>query len=129
MAGLDKLIYDLNLGSPGRFPDAITWRLSPGRVALEQQPHIPQFRILADSAYPKSKLVVTPYRTAEAAADESKRLFNLRLCGARTECTENVYGKYLNNNILTIAQPFEGFSFKTYPNSIDSTHNCFFLTD
>ena len=82
------------LGSPGRLPDSVTWRTSPVKVLLESQ-H-PLFRIAGDSAYPKSKLMVTPYRTAEAANDPSKRLFNLRLCGARTECTEDIYGELLH---------------------------------
>ena len=96
LGGIDRIIYDLNLGSPGKFPDSITWRVSPVKIAVEQQP-LPQFRVAGDSAYAKSRLLVTPYRTAEAAADPSKRLFNLRFCGMRTECTENIYGKQIMN--------------------------------
>ena len=103
LAGIDRLIYDLNLGSPGRFPDSITWRLSPVKVAVEQQP-LPQFKVASDSAYPKSGLLITPYRTAQAAADPTIRLFNFRFCGMRTECTEDIYGQIATyNNPLIIS--------------------------
>ena len=91
MAGIDRIIYDIFLGSPGRLPDSVSWRTSPVKVMLERQ-H-PLFRIAGDCAYPKSKIMLTPYRTAEAANDATTRLFNLLLCGMRTECTEDVFGK------------------------------------
>ena len=94
LGGINKMIYDVFLGCPGKFPDSVAWRTSPVKVMLERQ-H-PLFRVAGDSAYPKSKLLVTPYRTAEAANNDSKRLFNIRLCGLRTECTEHIYGKHFN---------------------------------
>ena len=71
LSGIDRLIYDLVLGAPGRMHDSVVWRTSPVKVHLEEQ-H-PLFRVLGDSAYPKSKLLITPYSTAQAANDESKR--------------------------------------------------------
>ena len=65
------MIYDVFLGAPGKLPDSVVWRTSPVKVLLEAQ-H-PSFRLLGDSAYPKSRIMVTPYRTPEAAADDSKR--------------------------------------------------------
>ena len=93
MGGIDRIISDVNFGSPGRFPDSITWRLSPVKIAVEHQP-MPQFRVAGDSAYAKSRLLVTPYRTAQASADPTMKLFNYRFCGMRTECTEDIYGWY-----------------------------------
>ena len=69
------------------------------KPVLEQQ-H-PLFRLAGDSAYPRSKLLIPPYSNAEAGDDETKRLFNLRLSGIRTECSENIYG----NHVLTTS-PF-----------------------
>ena len=68
VAGMDRMIYDIFLGAPGKMPDSVVWRTSPVKVLLEGQ-H-PLFRVLGDMAYPKSRLMVTPYRTAEAANDE-----------------------------------------------------------
>ena len=61
------------------------------KPVLEQQ-H-PLFHLAGDSGYPKSKLLVTPYSNNEAMQDESKRLFNLRHSGIRTECTEVIFGR------------------------------------
>ena len=68
---MDRLIYDVFLGAPGKMHDSVVWRTSPVKVLSEGQ-H-PLFRLLGDMAYPKSKLLVTPYRTPEAANDDSKR--------------------------------------------------------
>ena len=59
------------MSEPHKIDDATVWRTSPVKVLLEAQ-H-PSFRLLGDSAYPKSRIMVTPYRTPEAANDESKR--------------------------------------------------------
>ena len=71
LAGMDRIIYDLFLGAPGKLHDSVVWRTSPVKVLVEGQ-H-PLFCLLGDSAYPKSKVMVTPYRTPEAAADMTKR--------------------------------------------------------
>ena len=75
LAGVDRIIYDIFLGAPGKLPDSVVWRTSPVKVVVEGQ-H-PLFCVLGDSAYPKSKVMVTPYKTPEAAADLSKRQENI----------------------------------------------------
>lgn len=86
----DRLIYDLNLGSPGSFSDSTTWRCSDVKGILEGQ-H-PKFLLAGDSGYPKSKLLVTPFSNDDALGDANKRLFNLRLSGLRAEGSENIFG-------------------------------------
>jgi hypothetical protein len=64
IGGPDGLIYDLNLGSPGRFADATTFRCSAVKPILEG--HIPFYKLAGDSGYAKSRMLITPYRTPEA---------------------------------------------------------------
>ena len=70
IAGIDRIIYDVFLGAPGKLPDATVWRTSPVKPVIEAQ-H-PLFLLLGDMAYPKSKVMVTPYRTADAANDQNQ---------------------------------------------------------
>ena len=59
------MIYDLDLGSPGSFSDASTWRTSMVKPILEQQ-H-PLFQLAGDSGYPRSKMLIASYTVADSA--------------------------------------------------------------
>ena len=87
---LIRLIYDVDFRCPGSFHDARVWRsiekhyfsysmviirFSAVKQYLEQR--FPRY-LLADSAYPRGLVLVTPYSRAEARDDKSKRLFYLR---------------------------------------------------
>ena len=92
IGGPDRLIYDLNLASPGSFSDSTTWRCSTVKTILEGL-H-PKFLLAGDSGYSKSKIMVTPFSNEEALGDPHKRLFNLRLSGLRAEGSENFFGMW-----------------------------------
>ncbi len=92
IGGQDRLIYDLNLASPGSFSDSTTWRCSTVKTILKRL-H-PKFLLAGDSGYSKSKIMVTPFSNEEALGDPHKRLFNLRLSGLRAEGPENIFGMW-----------------------------------
>jgi hypothetical protein len=89
VANDEKIIYDVDCDWPGCAHDARIWRRSAAKHVLEQQA---LYFIAGDSAYPIGPILMKPFSTAEAAVDETKRLFNQRLSGLRTVMTENVYG-------------------------------------
>jgi hypothetical protein len=80
---------NVNAGFFGSANDSRIWADSLVKEAIESQN---QFLVAGDSGYPISQHLITPYRSAEAMADASKRLFNKRLSGLRTVMTENIFG-------------------------------------
>jgi DDE superfamily endonuclease len=90
--GNDKrLILALDVDWHGAAHDARVWKESPVKELIERHRN---YYLAGDSAYPISDVLVKPYPTPEVLADNSgrKRLFNARLCGLRTEMSENVFG-------------------------------------
>jgi hypothetical protein len=85
----DGLILDINADWQGSVNDARIWNTSPVKAVINRQR---EFLLAGDSGYPISEVLITPYRNAEAAGDPTKRLFNQRLSGLRTVCTENIFG-------------------------------------
>jgi hypothetical protein len=83
------LIYDINVDWQGCTHDARIWKNSSAKRVIERQR---RYLLAGDSAYPISENLMTPYRTAEALANPRRRLFNKRLSGLRTVCTENIFG-------------------------------------
>ena len=76
VGGIDRLIYDVDIRCPGSFHDATVWRYSEVKNYIETR-H-PRFLLAGDMGYPKSPVLITPFRTAEAEADPLKHLFNMR---------------------------------------------------
>jgi hypothetical protein len=88
--GNDKhLIYDINVDWPGCTHDSRIWKNSAVKRVIERQR---RYLLAGDSGYSISENLMTPYRTAEALANPRRRLFNKRLSGLRTVCTENIFG-------------------------------------
>lgn len=85
-----RKILDIDNSWAGSTHDARIWANSDAKQYIDT--HCTEFKIAGDSAYPLSPVMVAPFSKDEAAADEKKRLFNIRLCGLRTEMTENIYG-------------------------------------
>jgi hypothetical protein len=88
--GNDKhIIYDINADWQGCTHDSRIWRNSMVKRVIERQR---RYLLAGDSGYPISENLMTPYRVAEALANPRRRLFNRRLSGLRTVCTENIFG-------------------------------------
>ena len=85
----DEVIYDIDCGWPGSTHDARVWNRSEVKRWIEEQR---RFKIVGDSGYPISEVLIKPYSTQEAGQDRRKRLFNRRLSGARTVMSECIYG-------------------------------------
>jgi DDE superfamily endonuclease len=84
-----KLILGLDVDWHGAAHDARIWRMSRLKRRIERRRG---YYLAGDSAYPISDVLVKPYPNQEAIRDQRKRLFNSRLCGLRTEMSENVFG-------------------------------------
>jgi hypothetical protein len=84
-----KLIVALDKDWHGAAHDARVWSECRRKRDIESRR---DFLLAGDSAYPISDVLMKPYPTAEAIVDNRKRLFNARLCGLRTEMSENVFG-------------------------------------
>jgi hypothetical protein len=83
------LIYDINVDWQGCTHDACIWKNLSAKRVIERQR---RYLLAGDSAYPISENLMTLYCTAEALANPRRRLFNKRLSGLRTVCTENIFG-------------------------------------
>ena len=90
VGGIDRRIYDIQLGAPGSYHDAAVWQLSQTKAWFETS--FPRRMILGDSAYALSTVLLTPYPEDQSRVDDNKCLFNIRHSGARVEMTENIYG-------------------------------------
>lgn len=88
----DKLIYSVDVGHPGCSHDSRVWSNSEAKKFVESNASL-HYMVAADSAFPLSVKLMKPYSIAEAGADASKRRFNSKLSGLRTEMTENVFGR------------------------------------
>jgi hypothetical protein len=84
-----KLIVGLDVDWHGSAHDARVWRMSRLKRRIERRRG---YYLAGDSAYPGSDTLVKPYPNQEAIRNPRKRLFNSRLCGLRTEMSENVFG-------------------------------------
>lgn len=91
LGGFDRRIYDIVLSAPGSYHDAAVWAMSRAKPWFETQ--VPRRFILADSAYPQTDVLMTPYPENQARQDDNKCLFNVRHSSARMEMTECIYGK------------------------------------
>ena len=89
--GFNRRIYDIVLQAPGSYHDAAVWEMSRMKAWLETQD--PKRFILADSAYPQTTVLMTPYPENQARDDDSKGLYNVRHSSARMEMTECIYGE------------------------------------
>lgn len=79
------------MGWPGSAHDSRVFRRSEVKRVWERQQ---EFKMVADTAYPISDVVIKPYLAEEALNDRRKRLFNRRLSGMRTQMTECIYGMW-----------------------------------
>ena len=85
-----KILY-INADYQGSTHDARIWNRSRAKEALEAQD---EFMMAGDSGFPISKHCITPYRVNEQQEDRTKRLFNQRHAGLRTEMTEDIFGQW-----------------------------------
>ena len=70
---------------PGSAHDAKVWNQSVSKTYLEGQ----KWFLAGDAGYPLSATLIKPFQNPN---DHAQRLFNVRLSGARTVMTENIYG-------------------------------------
>jgi hypothetical protein len=85
-----KRICSLDVAWHGAAHDARVWRHSFARDEVMKR----RYYLAGDSAYPISDHLIKPYSVNKALRDPRRRLFNTRLCGLRTEMSENVYGMW-----------------------------------
>lgn len=84
-------ILDIDADWHGAAHDATIWTYSNMRRVIEEnRVHL----VAGDSAFPISDTLVKPFSTDEAQRDPVKKLWNLRLSGARTILTEHIYGRW-----------------------------------
>ncbi len=86
------LIRFLDRDWHGSAHDARVWNQSAIKPIIEQDR---EFLLAGDSAYPLSEVLIKPYSNAESLDDPRKALFNHRLSGARSEMTENLFGRWV----------------------------------
>ncbi len=86
------LIVDLDVDWHGSAHDAVVWTHSHAKAVIETQ-YGGEFLIAGDGAYPISEVLIKPFSTDESIEDRLKRQFNVRLCGIRTVCTENLFAR------------------------------------
>ena len=93
--GNEERISHRDSSWPGSTHDGGVWNQSEIKAVVERQN---RYCVVGDSGYAISEWMIKPFSQQEinAASDllqRKMRFFNRRLSGARTEMTENVYGK------------------------------------
>ena len=78
-------ILDVDCRWPGSVHDARIWEDSNIQKHLAARP----FYLAGDAGYPLSPTLIKPYANP---VGQRQQLFNIRLSGARTVMTENIYG-------------------------------------
>ena len=92
------------MSAPGSYHDAAVWEMS--RIKAWVETHVPRRSILADSAYPQTDVLMTPYPENQARNDDSKCLYNVRHSSSRMEMLECIYGeKFVIRIYIEINQP------------------------